>query len=478
MGLNDRDSNSQDRDSNAPAGEARASSRRRPLTPLDIRHAAPRAKKYRLQDGNGLALAVYPSGAKVWELRTVIHGKRSDMGLGGWPAVSLKDAREKARDLRARARADGNPIQERRDQRQAALAEQRARIEAEGRTFRAVAELYIRKEAPGWKNDRTAQLWRSSLELHAFPLLGSRPVAEIGREDVLRVLEPLWTDKPSVGKKVLERLGSILRYATVRGWRSGDNPADRRMLRTMGLSAQPGSRKQASLPWAQLPAFCQMLDHREGIAPLALRFLILTCLRSSEARGVRWSDLSFEGSPTLTIAGERMKGEASAPVASHRLPLSAAALATLARAYTQRTGVAAGAADVPRLARLMGDTLIFPNAKGTAPLSDMALSAVMKRMNEDRPEGAPSPWRDPDGREAVPHGFRGSFRTWVDDTRPADSSAAEKALAHRDDSTVEGRYRRSDMFDRRIPLMEAWGAWCAGEAQPQRGTMPAGSARA
>jgi len=148
-------------------------------------------------------------------------------------------------------------------------------------------------------------------------------------------------------------------------------------------------------------------------------------------------------------------------VQPHRVPLSSAALVVLARAYAASTGADAKPSDLPRLAPLMGSALIFPTTKMDRPFSDMALSAVMRRMN-DRPEGAPAPWRDLDGRDAVPHGWRATFRTWIDDTRPEDSEAAEKALAHEDSNKVAGAYRRSDLLDRRAPLMAAWADYCEG----------------
>ncbi|MDI3307821.1 MAG: site-specific integrase [Acetobacteraceae bacterium] len=237
------------------------------------------------------------------------------------------------------------------------------------------------------------------------------------------------------------------------------------MLRHAGLPALPGGRKQPSLPWQRLPAFMRALDAMPGLAPLALRFCILTALRSGEVRGARWSELSFDGGAVWTVPGERMKGKKAADVQPHRVPLSAAAVAVLARAYTLATGADAKPEDMPRLAPLMGEALIFPSAKRGTPLSDMALSAVIRRMNAARPEGAPAPWRDADGRPAVPHGFRATFRTWVDDTRPGDADAAERALAHEDANQVRDRYRRSDLFDRRVPLMDAWAAHC--EAAPQ-----------
>jgi integrase len=204
------------------------------------------------------------------------------------------------------------------------------------------------------------------------------------------------------------------------------------------------------------------LDKMTGLAPLALRLVVLTALRSGEVRQTCWSWLSFDGTATLTVPGEAMKGKKAADVVPHRVPLSDAALQTLARAYTEANGIIAKVADLPRLAPLARDVLIFPSSKRATPLSDMALSAVMRRMNAEKPQDAPSPWRDPDGRAAVPHGFRATFSTWVDDTRPEEREAAEKALAHEIANRVSGTYRRSDLFDRRVPLMRAWADHCVG----------------
>jgi integrase len=157
-----------------------------------------------------------------------------------------------------------------------------------------------------------------------------------------------------------------------------------------------------------------------------------------------------------------MKGKKTAEMRAHRVPLSDAALETLARAYTLATGVEAKPEELPRLVPLMRDALIFPSAKRDTPLSDMALSMLMRRMNADRPADAPPPWRDLDGREAVPHGFRASFSSWVDDTRPHEREAAERALAHEVANRVSAAYRRSDLFDRRIRLMNDWAAHCTG----------------
>jgi integrase len=202
------------------------------------------------------------------------------------------------------------------------------------------------------------------------------------------------------------------------------------------------------------------LDAMPGMAALALRMVVLTALRSGEVRRARWSWVSFDGVPTLTIPGEVMKGKKSAEMRAHRVPLSDAALETLAKAYSLATGTPAKPEDLPRLVPLMRDALIFPSAKRDTPLSDMALSAVMRRMNADRPADAPPPWRDPDGRQATPHGFRSSFSSWCDDVLPHEREAAERALGHEVPNKVSAAYRRSDLFDRRIRLMNDWAEHC------------------
>lgn len=428
------------------------------LDAATVKAAKPRAATYRLSDGGGLLLEVRPTGARVWLCRVTVAGKRRDIGLGGYPAVSLKDARDKAEAVRKQATAGLDPVAERERVEREREAARKAAAAAEARTFRTVAAECIAAEAPGWKNARTALLWEASLARWAYPELGDMPVAEIDRAAVLRAVGEVWRRRPATGRKVLRRVGAVLRYAAAHGWRANDNPADARMLRHAGLPALPGGKRHPSLPWARLPGFWKALDTVEGLGAAALRVAILTALRSGEVRQARWSWLSFDGTPTLTVPGEAMKGKKAADVLPHRVPLTPAALEALARAYAEANGTTATVAELQRLAALARDALIFPSAKRTTPISDMTLSAVMRRMNAARAEGHPAPWCDADGREAVPHGFRATFSTWVDDTRPHEREAAEKALAHEVGNKVSGAYRRSDLFDRRVALMADWAA--------------------
>ena len=427
-----------------------------------VEAAKKRATTYRLSDGGGLLLEVRPSGARMWLVRLTVDGKRRDVGLGGYPGVSLKEARDKAAAARKIASGGGDPVAERKWLEREQAAQRKAAAEAETRTFRTVALACIKAEAPGWKNERTALLWQNSLERWAFPELGKMPVAEVDRAAVIRAVGEVWRTRPATGRKVVRRVATILRYAAAHGWRANDNAADARMLRHAGLPALPGGRKQPSLPWARLPVFMVALDAMPGLGALALRLVVLTALRSGEVRNARWSWLSFDGVPTLTVPGEVMKGKKTGEVLPHRVPLSDAALEALAWAYREANGTTATAAELPRLAALARDALIFPSAKRTTPLSDMALSAVMRRMNAAKLDNMPAPWRDADGRVAVPHGFRATFSTWIDDTRSAEREAAEKALAHEVANKVSGAYRRSDLFDRRQPLMRDWAEHCGG----------------
>ncbi|MFZ4410927.1 MAG: tyrosine-type recombinase/integrase, partial [Paracraurococcus sp.] len=317
---------------------------KRAAKPLDVKTLdamKPREAPFRVSDGGGLLLEVRPTGAKVWLCRVMVGDKRRDMGLGGYPAVSLKEAREKADAARKAARNGVDPIAERERVAAALVAEREAAEAAKARTFKAVAEACISAQAPGWKNDRTADLWRTSLDNYAYPTLGKLPVAAVDREAVLAAVDHVWRTRPATGRKVLRRIGTVLRYAAAKGWRANDNPADARMLRHAGLPALPGGRHQPSLPWRKLPAFMVALDTMPDLAPLALRFAILTALRSGEVRGARWSELSFDGGAVWTVPGERMKGTKAAEVKPHRVPLSPAAVATLARAYAEVTGTAA-----------------------------------------------------------------------------------------------------------------------------------------
>jgi integrase len=433
------------------------------LTERAVANAKPREATYRLSDGGGLLLQVKPSGSRTWLFRFMKNGKRRDMGLGKYPKVGLADARRKARGAADLARDGQDPIAAEAEKEAAEASRVRAEAAPQVRTFRTLAEALVSAQQPGWTSGKTLASWRLTLDKHAYPVLGDVPIAEVTRDQVVAALAPVWTNRPATARKLQRRLAAVLDYAAAHGWRSTDNPAAGRVLRlTKSLPKQPPEQKQASLPWQRVPAFLEHLDGMDGTAPLALRFAILTAVRSAEVRHALWSEVDL-GTRIWTIPAARMKGGRARALPPHRVPLTDAMLDVLVLAAVHVTGTIEVPAGLAAREELRAPVLIFPSPTGLA-LSDAALGACVRRMNEDAPEGGPYPWQDVDGRSVTPHGFRRSFRSWVDDTRPEAGEAAEKALAHDDSNAVRAAYRGSDMLEQRRPLMEAWARFCTHSA--------------
>ncbi|HEY4251480.1 MAG TPA: integrase arm-type DNA-binding domain-containing protein [Roseomonas sp.] len=431
------------------------------LSERAVSGAKPRDKVYRLSDGDGLLMQVKPGGGKAWIFRFQIAGRRRDMGLGSYPEIGLAQARRLAQDAARLVEAGRDPVEAQREAAQAAASAAEQAAVAGTRTFRAVAETLVATQSPGWSSDKTLASWRLTLDKHAYPTLGDRPIDKVDRDDVVGALTPVWSAQPATAKKLQRRIASVLDYAAALGWRSTDNPATGRVLRiTKALPKAPPAKKQPSLPWRRVPAFLATLDGMEGLGPIALRFGILTAVRSAELRLGAWNELDLVAR-IWTIPAARMKGGRAKEMEAHRVPLSAAAVAVLEVLADMVEGQPVIGADLARYASRQGDALLFPAPKGGA-LSDATLGACIKRMNEAAAEAGLPLWTDVDGRQAVPHGFRRSFRSWVDDTRPAEGEAAEKALAHEDSNQVRAAYRGSDMLEQRRPLMEAWGEFCRG----------------
>ena len=430
--------------------------------------AKSRDATWRLSFGGGLLLEVKPSGAKGWVLRYMLDGKRRDMGLGAFPTVSLKEARAKAgaaRKLASEKRQD--PIAARREAKVAAAVARAADAEKRARTFRDVAEDLIRAQSPAWTSGKTLASWRLTLDRHGYPVLGDTPVADITRADVVRALSPIWTSQPPTARKLQRRISAVLDYAAAHGWRAADNPAAGRVLRlTKALPpVRADGHRWPSLPWPRVPAFMAALLKRDGMSALALRFAILTALRSNEIRQARWDEFDFEAG-VWTLPGAKMKGGRAKAREAHRVPFTPAMLDVLAVAAARHTDQDVTAQNLPLHARRLRDGLVFSTTEGGA-YSDAAMSATIKRMNADHPESEPMPWRDVDGRPITQHGFRRSFRSWVDDERPEDAAAAEAQLAHEEPNKVAAAYRGSDLLTRRAVLMRAWADHCMGAASAQ-----------
>jgi integrase len=384
------------------------------LTAIQVRALQ---KPGRYSDGNGLYLVVDPTGAKRWLLRTVVQGRRRDIGLGGLSLVSLAEAREKALSYRKLARDGGDPVLEKRRARETAP------------TFRGAAEQVYAEHKVSWKNTKHAQQWLNTLQQYAFPHIGDRPVDKIDTPDVLRVLSPIWLTKPETARRVRQRIGTVLDWAKAAGFRAGDNPV---AGVAKGLPKQAGREDHhTALPYAHVPEFVSRLratSHTE-MGRLAFEFLILTAARTGEVLGGKWSEIDLTQG-IWTVPAERMK--AGRP---HRVPLSERAVEILTRA--KEIGG--------------GSDYLFPGRGGTKPLSNMVFLMALRRMQLD----------------ITAHGFRSSFRDWAAEQTSFPREVCEMALAHVVENRVEAAYRRGDLFEKRRELMDAWAAFAhQSDAEP------------
>lgn len=369
---------------------------------------------------SGLYLQVTTSGARSWILRATIGGKRRDMGLGGFPDVTLAAAREKAREARAKIEQGGDPILER----ERALSVLRAE-QAKSMTFEAACLALIDAKSDEWRNAKHRAQWSASLEAYAFPIIGKLQVGDVGQPQVLNVLQPIWKDKTETANRLRGRIEQVLDWARVRGFREGENPARWRGHLDKLLPAPAKIARvvhHRALPIDSMPSFMANLHQRKGISPRALEFLVLSAARSGEVRGATWSEIDMDAA-VWTVPAERMKAHKE-----HRVPLSPQALALLAN-----------------LPRIEGNELVFPAPRGGV-LSDMTLTAVMRRMELD----------------AVPHGMRSTFRDWAAERTNYPREVAEMALAHAIGNAVEAAYRRGDLFTKRAEMMAAWSIFCLG----------------
>jgi integrase len=416
-------------------------------TASDAKDLAKAPTPGRHTDGDGLHLYVRSDGRAGWVLRYRLHGRQRDMSLGGWPDVGLKEARAEAAAARQQIKDNRDPIRER----QRATADATLAASRE-RTFKSAMESAIQAREGPWKSEKHRWQWRATLEKHALPILGDMAVSEVQADDVLRVLRPIWTKVPETASRLRGRIEIVLDHAHALKWRTGENPA-RWRGNLSELLPNPTKlapvQRQPALPWAQVPQFIAALRKRQGMAALALEFTILTAARTGEVRGATWGEIDFDAA-IWTVPASRMKaGE------MHRVPLSASALDVLARARQAQPKL------LTKDAQPKARALIFPNGAGSA-LSDMALTMLVRGMALDGlTDGELPRWRDVAGRPIVPHGFRSSFRDWCGETRPEGREVAERALAHVVRG-VEGAYARSDLLERRRPLMQAWDVFACG----------------
>lgn len=379
----------------------------------------------------GLLLQVTPSGGRTWLLRTQVGDRRREIGLGGFPSVTLAQARERAREIHDEIRRGIDPIERRRAAKAALFTAQRR-----GLTFRDAVERYLAAKVDAFKNPKHRAQWRATLATYASPVLGSMLVAEIGVSDVLRVLEPIWADKTETATRLRGRIEAVLSWATVAGYRAGDNPARWAGNLKELLPAASKVQKKDNQPAIDLDdaqRWFAALCARGGSGSHALQFLALTAARSGEVRGARWEEIDTSRAMWI-IPATRMK-----MAREHRVPLAPVAMAL-----------------INSLPRIEGTDLLFPAPRG-GELSDMTLSAAMKRLQEaDVAAGGPGFLDRVSRRPAVPHGLRSTFRDWVAERTNYPGDMAEVALAHKISNSVEASYRRGDMIEKRRTMMAGW----------------------
>jgi integrase len=397
-------------------------------------------------DGDGLYLRVTGDGTKNWVLRYMLAGRPRWMGLGPIKLFGLKDARAKALDAR-RLRHEGvDPIEARRTVRR------QARLDAaKAITFKQAAARYVAAHKAAWQNAKHAAQWEATLATYAEPAIGALPVQAIDTALVMKVIEPVWSQKPETASRLRGRIEAVLDWATARGFRQGENPARWRGHLDKLLPARGKVRRvehHAALPYAEVGGFIAALRLLEGTAALGLEFTILTAARTGETIGATWGEIDLDAK-VWTVPDGRMKA-----AREHRVPLSARAVELVAS-----------------MRRLAGDDVppqapVFPGRKAHRPLSNMAYLMLLRRMGRD---------------DLTAHGFRSTFRDWCAERTSYPSEVAEMALAHTVSDKVEAAYRRGDMFEKRRRLMEAWAEFCNTVAKKPEGkvvSIAAGAASA
>lgn len=368
----------------------------------------------------GLHLRV-TAGHRGWVLRIMVGEQRRDIGLGPFPEIGLAEAREKAREMHKLVRQGTDPLTPKRAQRSALLARHAAE-----KNFDWCVTEFIKSKSDEWKNPKHRQQWENTLKTYASPHVGNMLVQDVDLQHVLLCLEPIWRTKNETASRLRGRIESVLDWAAVRKYRSGENPARWKGHLDKVLAAPMKIQKvqhHRAMPIDEMPAFMGNLKQRAGVAARALELAILTAARSGEVRGATWSELDMDAK-IWTIPAGRMKAGRE-----HRVPLGDAAMKLL-----------------KELPQGGPKALVFLGTKDNKALSDMSLTAVMRRMDVD----------------AVPHGFRSTFRDWAGDRTTFPRDLAEMALAHVIESKTEGAYRRGDAIERRREMMDAWAQFIEG----------------
>lgn len=375
-------------------------------------------------DGGGLYLRVKPGGTKSWTFRYMLEGRRRDAGLGAYPAVGLAKARVTAEESRRLLAGGIDPIEQKTVQRAAERAAAAKEI-----TFKECAREYVDAHEAGWRNAKHRQQWRNTLATYVYPVFGAKAVEEVGTDDVLTVLQPMWTEKPETAGRVRGRIEAVLDWAKARDYRSGENPARWRGHLKLMFPAKTKVRKvvhHPALPYAEVGDLMVELREQTAIGARALEFLVLTAVRTAEALGARWDEIDMDAKMWV-IPAERMKGGRE-----HRVPLASRTIILL-----------------KEMAEIQQNEYVFPGMKPGRPLSNMTLTMLLRRTGHS---------------DITVHGFRSTFRDWAAETTHYPNHIVEMALAHTIGSGVEAAYRRGDLFEKRRKLMYAWAAFCERQA--------------
>jgi len=371
-------------------------------------------------DGGGLYLQIAQGGARSWVYRFMLQGRAREMGLGSLRDVGLAKARVRAAEAR-KLRAEGmDPIEHRQARKRGAiLAASRAM------TFENCAKAYIEANKIAWRNAKHVRQWESTLRTYCYPVFGPVSVQDLDTALVLKVLEPIWSRKTETASRLRGRIEAVLDWATARGYRTGENPARWRSHVENLLPSRSQVRKvqhHPALPYTQIGEFVRSLREQSGMAALALEFLILTAARTSEVVGARWKEIDLEEA-LWTIPAHRIKARRE-----HRVPLAPRAVAILKSLQPEHP-----------------QEFVFAGGKANTSLSNMALLALLKRM---------------DRTDITAHGFRSTFRDWAAERTNFPREVAEMALAHAVGDKVEAAYRRGDLFEKRRNLATQWGVFC------------------
>ena len=388
------------------------------LTTKGVQKLVRESKPGLTNDGDGLYLKIGKGGGASWIYRFRWSGKLRDMGLGSYADTSLSEAREIASEQRKLVKQGIDPLSAR---------EQKADTEAGPVTFTHCAARYIQSHRRSWRNAKHARQWVSTLKTYVRPVIGNLPVEEVTTQDILKILTPIWTAKNETAKRVQGRIENVLDFAAAHEYRDPVNPA-RWRGHLDKLLAKPSRIQKVNhhpaMPYEQVAAFMNSIQHYNSMSSKALQFLILTATRTSEVLNAEWHEIDIAKS-TWQIPATRMKANRE-----HRVPLSSQAVDLLLT-----------------LPRMKGNNHIFPGMKTGRPLSNMSLLQFMRGLGYG-----------PNGEQGyfVPHGFRSSFRDWTGEVTSYPRDVAEMALAHAIENKVEAAYRRGDLFEKRRAMMQEW----------------------